>query len=91
MNEDSTPSTTSGEALTEKTVEQLCVLLEQERQACWDAINKYIKSGPLPEPAHSERNGMILAANIIRARMAPSNVPRSVEPESDASELKEKA
>lgn len=35
-------------------------------EAAWDAINRWIKSGPLPEPAHSERNGMVLAANEVR-------------------------
>jgi len=36
-----------------------------ERAACWEEINAYIKTGDLPEPAHSERNGLVLACNII--------------------------
>jgi len=36
-------------------------------EECWNGINKYIKQGPLDEPAHSERNGLVMAANIIRA------------------------
>lgn len=38
---------------------------ERERRNCWEEINRYIKTGPLPEPQHSERNGMVLACNII--------------------------
>lgn len=39
-----------------------------EREACWQAVNALIKRGDLPEPAHSERNGLIMASNAIRSR-----------------------
>jgi flagellar biosynthesis/type III secretory pathway protein FliH len=29
-------------------------------------VNAWIRQGELSEPAHSERNGMVLAANLIR-------------------------
>lgn len=35
-------------------------------EQAWEAINRWIKTGPLPEPAASERNGMVLAANAVR-------------------------
>lgn len=40
-----------------------------ERKACWEAINKHIASGPLvggngTDP-NAQRNGMVLACNII--------------------------
>lgn len=34
-------------------------------QQAWDRINNIIKKGMLSEPQHSERNGLILAANEI--------------------------
>lgn len=34
-------------------------------QLCWDEINQWIKTGDLGEPANSERNGLILAANML--------------------------
>ncbi len=43
----------------------------QERKACWDAIDKIIKKGDLPGDSWSpaaERNGLILAQNIIFER-----------------------
>lgn len=50
-----------------------------ERQECWDAINKWIKRGDIPGNGCDEtaqRNGMILASNLIIERKA-SNVPSS--------------
>lgn len=38
---------------------------ERGLQDAWDAINEIITRGELPEPAHSERNGMILASNQV--------------------------
>lgn len=34
-------------------------------QDAWEAVNALIKKGHLPEPAHSERSGLVLAANAI--------------------------
>lgn len=34
-------------------------------QEAWIVVNSLIKKGELSEPAHSERNGMVLAANAI--------------------------
>lgn len=45
-------------------------IAEAVLQLCWDEINHYIRTGPLGEPAHSERNGLILAANMIHPRAA---------------------
>jgi hypothetical protein len=43
--------------------------VEHERQECWELINRWIKTGKLPFDAHERRNGIILAANLIRERM----------------------
>lgn len=39
-----------------------------ERRACWDAINLWIRTGPLSDEQHAMRNGMINACNLIRER-----------------------
>ena len=47
-----------------------------ERQACWDEINSFIKQGPLPGNGCDEsaqRNGLVLATNIIMGRLERSN------------------
>lgn len=38
-------------------------------QDAWAAVNDLIKRGELPEPAHSERNGLVLATNAILTLM----------------------
>jgi len=46
-----------------------------ERQDCWDAINKWIKHGDLPGDGcdqTAQRNGMILASNVIMERIRPN-------------------
>lgn len=40
-------------------------IAENILEMCWDEVNQWIKTGPLPEPAHSERNGLILATNTL--------------------------
>jgi hypothetical protein len=43
-----------------------------ERQECWDAINQWIKRGELPGNGCDEtaqRNGLILASNLIMERI----------------------
>lgn len=45
---------------------------QDERQKCWDKINAAIPNGPLPGNGHdqmAERNGLILASNIVMAGM----------------------
>ena len=42
--------------------------ISREREACWKAVNDLIKHGELAEPYHSQRNGLVLASNAIRAR-----------------------
>lgn len=49
-------------------IERLRAAVMAEREACMAAINAYIKQGELPEPAHSERNGMIITYNLLAAR-----------------------
>ena len=52
---------------------------EAERQACWDEINYFIKSGPLPGNGCDEsaqRNGLVLATNIIVGRSNAAVKPR---------------
>jgi hypothetical protein len=47
-----------------------------ERRKCWDAINKWIVRGPLPGngcDASAQRNGMVLATNLI-AELGPLSV-----------------
>jgi len=47
---------------------------DAEREAAeraWNTVNALIKSGNLEEPYHSERNGLISAANAIRQSQEP--------------------
>lgn len=53
-------------------VEALRAELANERQAAWEAVNKWIKQGPLPGNGcdeQAQRNGMILAANLLHERL----------------------
>lgn len=48
----------------------------EERHKCWDEINEAIKTGPLPGNGWdrtAERNGLVLASNIIMAGIKGSN------------------
>ena len=50
---------------------------QDERQKCWDEINAWIKPGELQGNGcdqHAQRNGMILASNIVMAGIKGSNV-----------------
>jgi hypothetical protein len=38
---------------------------EEGLTEAWRRVNVWIRQGELSEPANSERNGMILAANLI--------------------------
>lgn len=38
-------------------------------RAAWDEINKVIRLGPLPYPDHEQRNGMVLASNVVSGLM----------------------
>lgn len=47
-----------------------------ERQVCWDEVNSAIKTGPLPGNGCDEtaqRNGLVMASNIIMARIERAN------------------
>lgn len=49
---------------------------QDERQKCWDEINAAIKPGPLPGNGRdqtAERNGLVLASNIVMAGMKGAN------------------
>jgi len=51
--------------------------VEAERQAAWDAIDAAIPKGELSGNGcdeQAQRNGMILAANILFARLKPKGV-----------------
>ena len=52
--------------------EKIVAAINAERDACWNEINAHIKQGELPEPAHSERNGLVLACNLILRPNRPS-------------------
>ena len=48
-----------------------------EKQAAWDAVNHWIKPGDLGGDGwdnNAQRNGMILAANVLMGRIAGPNV-----------------
>lgn len=47
------------------------IAVSAERESCWNAVNDLIKHGELAEPYHSQRNGLVLASNAIRARGTP--------------------
>lgn len=40
-------------------------------ERAWNTVNALIKSGNLEDPYHSERNGLISAANAIRQSQEP--------------------
>lgn len=43
-----------------------------ERQDCWDEINRHIQQGPLDGngcDAQAERNGLVMASNILAMKM----------------------
>ena len=51
--------------------------LAAERQAAWEAINQWIKPGDLGGNGYdknAQRNGMILAANVLMERIERPNV-----------------
>lgn len=65
----------SAEKLRAYAEEYAQALVLRERQACWDAINAHITSGELPGSGWdqiAQRNGLILASNIIGNRIAES-------------------
>jgi hypothetical protein len=61
---------------TESVARLIALVQKQEAQACWDAINKWIKPGELQGNGlddHAQRNGMILASNQVMERIMRSN------------------
>ena len=60
---------------TESVTRLIALVQEKEAQACWDAINAWIKPGELKGNGlddHAQRNGMILASNIVMERIMRS-------------------
>ena len=52
-------------------------LMAAERQAAWDAVNKWIKPGDLGGNGwdmNAQRNGLILASNFLMDRIRGPNV-----------------
>lgn len=50
-----------------------------ERKACWDSVNAAIKRGPLQGSGwdeSAERNGLVLASNIIMERIGSNAQPQ---------------
>lgn len=48
--------------------QDLAVARQRAFQECWDKVNSLIVHGPIENShRHSERNGLILATNAIRA------------------------
>lgn len=48
---------------------------EATREDCWNEINAAIRKGPLPGDGwdqSAERNGLVLASNIVRNGMSPN-------------------
>lgn len=65
------------EAAAQEVLEGLIAeVVAKERKACWDEINGAIKIGQLPGDGFDEtaqRNGLVLASNIIMARIELSS------------------
>lgn len=61
---------------TERIFTAMRAVARRETQACWDDINAWIKPGELAGNGcdqTAQRNGMILASNILMERMERSN------------------
>lgn len=62
---------------TERIFAAMRAAMATECEACWNAINAHIKPGVLPGNGldqQAQRNGMILASNIVMGRLHDSSV-----------------